>query len=93
MNYRVVLTPRADADISLAFWWYHRIDPNLAFRFVLESRATMDRIARFPYIFSVVEGSVRRAKLKSFPYAMYYSIDHAEVFVKAVIHERRSDAI
>lgn len=93
MNYRIVLTPDADADIGLAAWWYHRIDPNLAFKFVLESRATMNRIARFPYIFPAVRGSLRRARLKRFPYAMYYSVGHAEVFVRAIVHERRSDAI
>jgi len=49
MNYRIVLSPDADADIGSGFAWYHSIDPNLAFRFVSEAHRTMDRMGEFPY--------------------------------------------
>ena len=63
MIYRVILSPDAKADISAAVRWYQRIDPNLAFRFLLEARATRRRIARFPYQFPLVNRVVRRAAL------------------------------
>ena len=47
MIYRVILSLDAEADISAAVRWYQRIDPNLAFRFLLEARATRHRIADF----------------------------------------------
>ena len=93
MKYSIVLTPDADADIGSGFSWYHRIDPNLAFRFVSEGRTTMDRIAQFPYRFQLVNGAVRRTRLKRFPYNIYYSLDNDEVVITAILHERRSDDI
>jgi plasmid stabilization system protein ParE len=93
MKYCIVPSPDAEADFTLASWWYQQIDPNLASRFMVESRAKLARIAQFPYQFQLVNGAVRRARLKRFPYGIYYSIDHDEVFITAILHLRRSDDI
>jgi len=93
MKYRIVPSPDAEADVNSASWWYWRIDSDLASRFVAEGRATAARIAQFPYRYPVLYGSVRRALLKRFPYAIYYLLDCDEVSIIAVLHQRRSDAI
>ena len=93
MNYSIVLTRDADADIGLVFAWYQPIDPNLAVRFVLEGRTTMDRIGQFPFMFPLVNGSVRRARLNRFPYAIYYLVERKKVSVTAILHDRRSDNV
>jgi len=74
MNYHIVLSLDAKADIRSARWWYRRIDPDLARRFSLEGRTTVRRIAQFPYQFPLINGIVRQALLKRFPYAMYYRL-------------------
>ena len=93
MNYHIVLSPDARADIRSVRRWYLRIDRELAHRFSLEGRTTVRRIAQFPYQFPLVNGTVRQALLKRFPYAMYYHLYSKLVFVIAVVHQRRSDAI
>jgi len=93
MNYSIVLTRDADADIGSAFAWYEPIDPNLAVRFVSEGRTTMDRIAQFPFRFPRINDTVRAALLNRFPYTLYYSVEYDEVFVIALLHQRRSDDI
>lgn len=93
MNYRIVLTPDADADIGSAFSWYQSIDPNIASRFMSEGRTTMVRILQFPYIFPLVNGAVRRARLKRFPYGIYYSLKSKEAKILAILHQRRSDDV
>jgi plasmid stabilization system protein ParE len=65
----------------------------LAFQFWLESRTLGLRIAQFPYQFSLLNGTVRRARLKRFPYAMYYQLESEMAFVIAVLHQRRSDDV
>ncbi len=72
MNYRVDLTPDADADLSSAARWYHRIDPNLDFRFTLETLATLHRIEQSPYLFPLIEGTTRRALVSRFPYSIFF---------------------
>lgn len=93
MNYRIVPSPDAEADARSASWWYKQIDPNLASRFAVESRATVARISQFPYQFPLVNGTVRRALLKRFPYAIYYSLKSDEAKIMTVLHQRRSDVI
>lgn len=93
MIYRIVLSPDAKADMRSAHRWYRRIDRNLAHRFSLDGRTTARRIAQFPYQFPLVNGTVRQALLKRFPYAMYYRVYPKLVFVVAVLHQRRSDAM
>lgn len=91
MTYRIIFSPGANADIRSTVRWYERIDPNLAFRFILETSTTLWRIARFPYQFPLIMGIFRRAGLKRFRYAIYYSVEKEEVVVKAIVHERRND--
>lgn len=93
MNYQVVFSPDAKVDVRSARRWYRRIDPALAFQFWLESRTAGQRIAQFPYRFPLVNGVLRQALLKRFPYAMYYRLYSKLVVIVAVVHQRRSDAV
>lgn len=94
MNRRIILSPDAEADIASAIAWYQRIELSLGSRFKTDTRATLRRIARFPYQFPLIdEGTVRRVRLKGFPYAILFSLEKEGVFVKAVVHERRDDSV
>ena len=93
MKYRIVPSPDAEADVTSASWWYHNIDPNLATRFVADGRATVASLAQFPYRFRLVNGTVRRARMRRFPYAVYYAVKGHEVLITAVLHQRRSDGV
>ena len=91
MNRRIILSPDAEADIASAIAWYQRIEPSWGLRFKADTRATLRRIAQFPYQFPLIEGTVRRARLKRFRYAILFSLEKEGAFVKAVVHERRDD--
>ena len=93
MNYRVILSPDAKADISSAVRWYQRRDPKLAFSFMLEVLAIRRRISQYPYQFPLINGKVRRALLKGFPYSVYYSLDNRTISVIAVLHQRRANTL
>lgn len=91
MTRRIILSPDAEADIASAIAWYQRVELSLVSRFRAETRATLRRIAQFPYQFQLIEGKFRRARLKRFRYAILFSLEKEGVFVRAVIHERRDD--
>src|ERR1044071_8176796 len=93
MNHRIVLSPDAQADFISAVWWYQQIDPKLATRFTREALATLHRIARYPYSYALIEGTVRRGRLKRFPYLIHYSLDMDGISVIAVTHERQADNV
>jgi len=93
MNRRIILSPDAEADIASAIAWYQRIELSWGSRFKTDTRATLRRIAKFPYQFPLIEGAVRRARLKWFRYAILFSLEKEGVFVQAVVHDRRDDSI
>ena len=93
MRFHSIPSPDAEADIDSASRWYQQIDPNLAFRFTMETFETLRRIERFPYQFPVIEGTTRRALLKHFPYSIFFTLNNEGPFVIAVVHQRRSDVV
>lgn len=93
MNRRIILSPDAEADIASAIAWYRCIELSLGSRFKTDTRVTLRRIARFPYQFPLIEGTLRRVRLKRFPYAILFSLEKEGVYVKAVVHERRADSV
>ena len=90
---RIILSPDAKADIRSTVQWYERTDPNLAFRFKLETRATLRRILQYPYRFPIVNVVIRRAGLNGFPYSIFYFLDMNSISVIGVVHERRADSV
>jgi plasmid stabilization system protein ParE len=42
-----------------------------------------------PLIYPIVDGDLRRAPLRRFPYALFYLIEDGEVIVVALMHHRR----
>ena len=68
MNYRVILSPDAKADIRAAVQWYVDIQPLLSLRFEAETAAVMSRLAQNPYQFPVIYQPVRKALLKRFQF-------------------------
>ena len=91
MNYQIVLSPDADADINSVVRWYVNIDPILAVRFLMENKTVQRRIQRFPYAFPIWSDAYRRARLNRFPYFIYYFIEMNVVTVAAIVHQRRSE--
>ena len=84
---RLILSPDAQADIKAAVRWYRREGSDLGFRFKYETRLILDRIAKYPFAFPLVDDGIRRALLKRFPYSIYFIVKRQTVVVLAVLHQ------
>lgn len=93
MRFHSIPSPDVEADIDSVSRWYQQIDLNLAFRFRLETLATLRRIEKYPYQFPIIDGEIRRALLKRFPYSILFSLNNHILSVIAVVHQRRSETI
>lgn len=75
MSFGLVFKRLAEAEIAEAFAWYDQrgIDQGRAFL------AELERVERFvklnPLLYPKVEGDIRRANLRRFPYSMFYVVD------------------
>ena len=91
MNYQIVLSPGANADLNSVVSWYLNIDPNLAVRFLVEYEIVLRRIRRLPYAFAIRADASRRARMNRFPYYVHYTVAMSIVTVTAIVHQRRGN--
>lgn len=91
-GYRLVAEPRADLDVAATFDWYEHEQPGLGHEFLDELRATYGRVADGPLTYQHLRSGIRRALVRRFPYAVYFSVENDVVVVLAVLHASRRPA-
>lgn len=92
MTPRLSFRPGARAEIRAARGWYEAQVPGLGRAFLGELDATLAFVQRHPAMYEAVEpdGTVRRALLHRFPYALIYEIEAAgDIVVLACFHVRQ----
>ena len=81
--------PEAVAEVDAATSFYHDKQTRIALRFINNLEETLGRIAISPEIYREVEQSIRKFKIKMFPYAVIYRKKDMEIEIIAVMHIRR----
>lgn len=91
MTHRLVVGPEARAEIAEAALWYESCASGLGERFVEAVGEALKSIHDAPHQYQIIRvgGSVRRALVPRFPYALFYVILKQEVTVVACLHGRR----
>ncbi len=89
MSPPVILRFAAEADVLLAAEWYETRAPGLGAAFGRAVDACLSLIQRHPEGFQVVASDVRRARLRRFPFSVYYVAREQSITVIAVLHVRR----
>ncbi len=92
MSQPVVLRPQAEAEFEEAQGWYEERTRGLGQEFVTCVQATIEVVRRNPEQFQQVDGDVRRALVRRFPYAILYLADPETVAIIAVFHSSRDPA-
>jgi toxin ParE1/3/4 len=89
----VVIRPEAQADLLEARNWYDQKSSGLGDEFVTAFEQLLLRIEVFPELYGTSYREVRPAKLRRFPYVVYYRAltDHIEVL--AVLHGSRDPRV
>lgn len=81
--------PEAEDEFFEAIDYYEGREEGLGLDFALEVYSAVDRAARHPSVWPVLEGDVRRCQTKRFPYGLLYSEEEDGIFVLAVMHLHR----
>lgn len=88
---RLVLRPRAKADLREAMDWYEARKPGLGRSFFVSVEATLSSIRENPRIYPRVAPAVRRAATTDrFPFGIFYRIDGDTIRVIAILHNARN---
>ncbi len=87
MNYS--FHPEAKAEFFGAIDYYEECAIGLGYDFAAEIHYTIQIIVAYPEAWPILEGEVRRAQTRRFPYGVIYSEEDSEIFVLSVMHLHR----
>jgi toxin ParE1/3/4 len=93
MSLPVVYRRRVQRDLAAAFDWYEEHGSGLGEQFLSSVCSTFKSIEDFPEMFAVVHGSVRRATVVRFPFAVFYLVEPSRVVILRVLHTSRDPRI
>ena len=86
---QVIFTPPARAELLDAQDWYEARQPGLGMRFREEVEATVLRLQENPHQFPTVFRDVHRARLRKFPYGLFFRVEIGTLVVIACFHGSR----
>jgi len=85
----MIVRALAELEIQEIAMWYEDQQEGVGFKFLDAIDQSFERIQQFPELYAIVDGDVRRALLRRFPFAVYYRIERDKVTVLTVIHSKR----
>ena len=89
----VLVRDAAIADLAEPAEWYEQRRVGLGIEFLRAARALLAGIGRTPLHFPIARGELRRARVRRFPYVVYFLAEAARVVVVAVLHGRRDPRV
>ena len=89
MTLPIVFRPEAADDVVAARDYYDRRQLGLGARFAAALEDTLVLTAEHPELFAVILRTVRRVKLRRFPYVVYYRVLVDRIEVIGVMHGSR----
>ena len=85
----VTILAAAEADLMVAAEWYETRSPGLGTEFLRAADACFRLIQRTPEGYQVVAADARRARMRRFPFSVYYVPAPTRIVILAVLHFRR----
>ena len=82
-------TRHAERHLQSAIRWYNEQAPRLGERFQQAVREREEFLKIFPQQGTTYEGTIRRAKVRAFPYYLLYDVRPDLIVVVAIVHAAR----
>lgn len=86
----VIFTPAARVEIVEAQDWYEMQQAGLGVQFREQLRLTVARMADNPFQFPIALHDVRSARLRKFPYILFFRSETDLLIVIACFHAKRN---
>lgn len=93
MTPRLFVRDEAAADVEEAATWYEARRTGLGSEFTRAVRVGLAGIERQPLRFPLARGEVRRARVRRFPYIIFFVLEREQIVVLAVLHGRRDPQV
>jgi toxin ParE1/3/4 len=93
LTHSIFFMPAARLELIEAVDWYQRQTPGLGHRFGDEVDFQVSRITANPFQFPEMLPGVRRARLRRFPYGLFFLSSRDAVHVIACFHSSRDPVV
>jgi plasmid stabilization system protein ParE len=89
VNHPLIVRPEAEEDMEEGRNWYDGQRDGLGVEFLVAVEKVFNQIQETPELYAAEYKSVRRVRVKRFPYVIYYRLVDVTVEVLAVQHGSR----
>lgn len=89
MEYELIISPEAEADLTQSVSYYNSQRDGLGADFLACVEQTLGRIQSAPLAFAETHGTIRQTLVRRFPYVICYTIEGRSVHIVAVFHGHR----
>ena len=89
----MIIRKEAEADLTDGRSWYERQTVGLGDELLEAVEEVLRRINQFPESCQVVHEDFRRARVRRFPFLIYYRIIENEIVVVAVLHSHQNPRV
>ena len=86
MKYRLSFLPEVEEDAYAGYVWYERKSVGLGEDLLRMLYAKAGEVSRNPLLFQKVYSDFRRALLRRFPYAIYFTVTDRQIIVVGFFH-------
>jgi plasmid stabilization system protein ParE len=93
MSLPLVLRRNARIEFDAAVDWYESRRLGLGALFVEHVHAAFKTISEMPELHATIYRDVRRMRVSSLPYSVFYRIRSSRVIVLAVLHDKRDPKV
>jgi toxin ParE1/3/4 len=81
--------PEAARELADEVLYYKDRGRGLGNRFATEVRTAIQKILSTPERWRILEGDVRRCRVRVFPHAVLYTVERDYVLIIAIAHDKR----
>lgn len=81
--------PEAERELREAVDYYEEIEPGLGYDLSVELYSAVQRAVSYPKAWPVLDGDIRRALVRRFPYGVLYSEEEGMLLIIAVMNLHR----
>ena len=89
MKWRLVIQPRAEADLREARNWYESQRSGLGAEFLGEIDTTIQTLVRDPQRHPIYYRGFYRVLARRFPYKVFYRLEDDRIILFRILHARR----
>ena len=93
MKRELMIGPAVWAEIQCARAWYEEKQAGLGAQFAIAVDAAFAAIERAPASAPAFSATVRRRRLRRFPYSVFYTSDDQRIWLIAVFHASRDPEV